>query len=104
MMLHSVVTGDIVNSTLLPPQDEKRLLKQIAQIFHDHKHEFFRGDSFQAYIADPVQALKLSLQCRTAALALQPDDSPAISDIRLSIGIGTVESPVRTLATAKGEA
>lgn len=103
-MLHAVITGDIVNSTQLKPEDEKKLLKQIATILDGHKYEFFRGDSFQAYVKDPAEALKLALQCRTAAVGIDPEAFPAISDVRVSIGLGAVESPVRTLATAKGEA
>jgi len=103
-MIHAVLTGDIVNSTLLEPSQEKKLLKLLQHILSDHKQEFFRGDSFQAYIKESSQALKIALQCRTAAIGLQPYQSPAVSDVRISIGIGQVESPVRTLATAKGEA
>ena len=103
-MIHAVLTGDIVNSTLLEPLQEKKLLKLLQHILSDHKHEFFRGDSFQAYVKESPLALKIALQCRTAAIGLQPEQSPAISDVRISIGIGQVESPVRTLATAKGEA
>ena len=103
-MIHAVLTGDIVNSTLLEPSLEKKLLKLLQHILSDHKQEFFRGDSFQAYIKESPQALRIALQCRTAAIGLQPDQSPAVSDVRISIGIGQVESPIRTLATAKGEA
>lgn len=103
-MLHAVITGDIVNSTLLDLQQEKKLLKILEHLMTDHKHEFFRGDSFQAYIKEPALALKIALQCRTAAMALEPERSPALSDVRISIGVGNVESPVRALATAKGEA
>lgn len=103
-MLPSVITGDIVNSTGLPPADEKKLIKILQEILAGHKHEFFRGDSFQAYIKESDQALRIALLCRTAAIGLLPEQSPPLSDVRVSIGIGEVESPVRTLAIAKGEA
>jgi hypothetical protein len=103
-MLHAVLTGDIVNSTLLDPQQEKKLMKILQQLLTEHKHEFFRGDSFQAYIKEPALTLRTALQCRTAAIGLNPEQAPAVSDVRVSIGIGNVESPVRVLATAKGEA
>jgi len=103
-MLPSVITGDIVNSTQLEGTQEKKLLKLLQTILSDHKHEFFRGDSFQVYIKDTAQALRICLLCRTAAIGLLPEQSPPISDVRLSIGIGSVESPVRSLATAKGDA
>jgi hypothetical protein len=103
-MHHAVLTGDIVNSTLLDSQEEKKLLKMLQHILAEHKHEFFRGDSFQAYVKESTIALRIALQCRTAAIGLNPELAPAVSDVRISIGIGNVESPVRVLATAKGEA
>ncbi len=103
-MLSSVITGDIVNSTQLDPLQEKKLLKILQEILADHKHEFFRGDSFQVYIKEAPDALKIALLCRTAAIGLEPERTPALSDVRVSIGIGKVEMPVRALATAKGEA
>ena len=103
-MIHAVLTGDIVNSTLLDQQQERKLMKMLQHLLTEHKHEFFRGDSFQAYIKDPSLALKIALQCRTAAIGLNPESTPPISDVRISIGIGAVDSPVRILATAKGEA
>jgi hypothetical protein len=103
-MLPSVITGDIVNSTKLEATQEKKLLKILQTILSEYKHEFFRGDSFQAYIKESSNALKIALLCRTAAIGLSPEEFPAISDVRVSIGIASVETPVRTLATAKGEA
>lgn len=103
-MIHAVLTGDIVNSTGLEPSLEKKLVKQLQGILANHKHEFFRGDSFQSYINEPCMALRLALLCRTAAIGLQPDQWPPLSDVRISIGLGHVDSPVSTLATAKGEA
>jgi hypothetical protein len=103
-MFHSVLTADLVNSTLLEPTREKQVLQSIKSILANHKSEFFRGDSFQVYLPKAEEALKVALLCRTSAIALQPDDSSVRSDVRISIGIGNVEGPVRELATAKGEA
>jgi hypothetical protein len=102
--MHAVLTGDIVNSTLLDKTHEQRLFSLLNLILSGHRHEFFRGDSFQAYITDPKDALKIALQCRTAAIGLDPEASTVSADVRVSIGIGNVETPVRALATAKGEA
>jgi hypothetical protein len=102
--MHAVLTGDIVNSTLLDKTREQRLFSLLNLILSGHRHEFFRGDSFQAYITDPKDALKIALQCRTAAIGLDPEASTVSADVRISIGIGNVETPVRALATAKGEA
>jgi hypothetical protein len=102
--MHAVLTGDIVNSTLLDKTHEQRLFSLLNLILSGHRHEFFRGDSFQAYITDPKDALKIALQCRTAAIGLDPEASTVSADVRVSIGIGNVETPVRALSTAKGEA
>lgn len=103
-MLHAVLTGDIVHSTLLDGLQEKKLLGELQDILSPNKYEFFRGDSFQVYLPDASQALKTAMLCRITAIALMPENSPVTTDIRISIGIGEVHAPVKTLATAKGEA
>jgi hypothetical protein len=102
-MLQAVLTGDIVNSTLMNEAREKKLANSLKEVYTDHKMEFFRGDSFQAYVKDPKQALRLALLSRTLAISLFKDDI-TVSDIRISIGLGTVHLPVRSLNTARGEA
>jgi DNA-binding NarL/FixJ family response regulator len=105
MALQAILTGDIVNSTKLNPAKEQRLMNILIDIFvkRGHKIDFFRGDSFQAYTRNPGEALRLALLSRVAAISLFKDEK-AISDIRISIGIGKVKTPVRALKTAKGEA
>ena len=102
-MIQAVLTGDIVNSTLLNEAREKKLSGSLRELYTDHKMEFFRGDSFQAYIKDPKQALRLALMSRSLTISLFKDDT-TVSDIRISIGLGTVHVPVRSLNTARGEA
>lgn len=104
MTIQAVLTGDIVNSTQLPPAGEGKLTALISGLFSGHKFEFYRGDSFQAYLKHPVKALRLALLCRTAAISLSNEDKTVLPDVRVSIGIGKVEAPIRTLKTAKGEA
>ncbi len=104
MTIQAVLTGDIVNSTGLTTAIEKKLFRVVQELFIAHKVEFFRGDSFQVYVRDPKEALKLALLSRTAAISLFKGEKLILSDIRISIGVGTVETPVKTLRTAKGEA
>ena len=104
MSLPAVITGDIVNSTKLTSVSEKRILKQLKSILLPHKHEFYRGDSFQAYIKDAAQALRIALLCRAAAMAIPAGEKNIRSDIRISVGIGTAKAPVKTLSAAKGDA
>ena len=106
MALQAILTGDIVNSTKLSPAKEKKFMNILIDIFikRGHKIDFFRGDSFQAYTKDPGDALRLALLSRVAAISLFKDEKVIVSDVRISIGIGKVKTPVRTLKTAKGEA
>lgn len=103
MATQAVITGDIVNSTRLPASKTSRLTRRIIEIFDNNKNEFYRGDSFQAYIKEPKEALRLALLCRTAAINIAKDEK-VVSDVRISIGIGNITGIVRTLKTAKGEA
>jgi hypothetical protein len=103
-MLQAVITGDIVNSTLLTEAREKKLVLALKDLFNNHKMEFFRGDSFQAYVKDPEQALRMALLARSLTISLNKDEDPIVSDVRISIGLGTVHIPVRALNTARGEA
>jgi hypothetical protein len=104
MSVKAILTCDIVNSTKLTAAKEKKLVTAIKEIFVQHKIEFFRGDSFQVFIKEPEEALKLSLLCRVAAMKLYKDQKMQIADVRISIGIGEVKQPIKVLTTAKGEA
>ena len=100
----AVITADIVNSTRLKKAEEKMLISNLSFILKSYKFEFYRGDSFQAYIPDPKQALKVVLQVRAAAKRLSSGFSSPFTDIRARIGIGNITEPVKDLKTAKGEA
>ena len=104
MSMVAVITADIVNSTRLKKAEEKMLLNNLSSILKSFKFEFYRGDSFQAYIPDSRQALKVVLQARAAAKRLSSGFSSPLADVRASIGIGNITTPVRDLKTAKGEA
>lgn len=103
--IHAVLTGDIVNSTELPSDMEAQLLKALKRVLKPYLTEFYRGDSLQVYMQEPARALRVALSCRALAISLTArEEGPALSDIRVSIGLGPVVSPVRSPGTAKGEA
>jgi hypothetical protein len=104
MPIGAVITADIANFTQLTPGNQKRLISQISSLAKSHKIEFYRGDSFQIYLKHPQEALKLILKLRTATKAVAHHSSKPVADIRAGIGIGEVDTPVRTLRTATGEA
>ena len=103
--LHAVLTGDIVNSTQLPPTAELILLERLKKTFANYITEFYRGDSFQIYMRDPVGSLRVALLARSLAVGLnESEEGPALADVRISIGIGPVVFPVMSPGTAKGKA
>lgn len=102
MGLSAVLTGDIVNSTKLTKAGEKTLLKMLTDLLQPYKFEFYRGDSFQVFSKKAHEALRIALLCRSAAISLQ--NGKQMPDIRIAIGIGEVNTPIRTLGSAKGEA
>ncbi len=105
MAIQAVITGDIVNSTKLKAAKEKKLLLMLQDVLSPYQFEFYRGDSFQVYQKSALTALKTALLCRAAAICISPgNDENIATDIRISIGIGPVKAPVKTLSNAKGEA
>ena len=104
MPIIAVITADIVNSTRLKKAEEKILISNLSTILKSYKFEFYRGDSFQAYIPDPKEALKVVLRARAAAKRLSSGFSSPFADVRSSIGIGNITTVVKDLKTAKGEA
>lgn len=105
MNLSTVITADIVNSE---PSWAKELGKRLEQTIYATqpaaKVFFYRGDSFQSYLPDPISTFRLALKLRTQAKLFEKDRPEVRTDVRMSIGIGTVELPITQLATAEGEA
>jgi hypothetical protein len=104
MSIKAILTCDIVNSTKLTPAKEKKLIAFIQTIFAGQKIEFFRGDSFQVFLKVPENAFLLALLCRVAAMKLYKEQKNPMADVRISIGLGEVKQPIKSLTTAKGEA
>lgn len=101
MAIQAVLTGDIVNSTRLGQAAEKKLLKLLSAVLQAYRYEFYRGDSFQAYIADAGAALKAALLCRAAAIGIA---GAVPADVRISIGVGKNRPPAALLGSSGGEA
>ena len=104
MAIKAVLTGDIVNSTKLGAATEKKLVKTLQQLLADYQFEFYRGDSFQVYLKEANQALQTALLCRSAAISITQGEQTIASDVRISIGIGQVNTRVLSLGATKGEA
>lgn len=99
----AVITADIVNSTRLRKSDLKKLTVLLTGIFRNCPFEFYRGDSFQAYVPDGPDALRLALLCRAGAKKLLNSEKQPITDITASIGIANVKKHVKSVSTETGE-
>ncbi len=99
-MPNAVITGDFVRSTLLQKAEESKLYKDIARITADYPYSVYRGDSFQVYIKNAAESLRIAFLIRCAARKIEQEG--ADFDIRQSIGLATQTSPVRQLPSAKG--
>ncbi len=104
MAIQVALTGDIVNSTKLKKAAGLKLQKLLHAVLANYLFEFYRGDSFQVYIKNPLEGLKTALLCRTAAMCVTKNETADLSDVRISIGIGNITAPVKALGPAKGEA
>lgn len=103
--IHAVLTGDVVNSTGLGNEVGDLLQSSLQRELSAYLVEFYRGDSFQAYLEMPEVSLRLALLCRALAIGLPTaGEEMETADLRISIGIGPVIQPVRAPGTAKGEA
>jgi hypothetical protein len=105
--IYAVITGDIVGSTKLSPKqlvDLRKTLDEAVRVFSKRNDEcvfkapeFFRGDSWQVLLNKPGAALNL-------ALLIQASFIERGVQTRAAIGIGTVASLDKTIATSTGEA
>jgi hypothetical protein len=103
--IKAVITADIVNSSLLGKGPLNALQRSIERVFNVNNilFGFYRGDSIYA-LCEANIALKTSCLLRTLAIQASKDDGEKGIDIRMAIGIGKVEEPIKDLGTAKGEA
>ena len=70
MVLHGIITGDIVASQSIKPKVRQKLFSDIAVFLKEIKktwindYETFRGDSLQCEVKSPQMALRVSLMIR----------------------------------------
>ncbi|MBN8578286.1 MAG: transcriptional regulator [Cyclobacteriaceae bacterium] len=95
-----VLTGDIINSRR---SDTKRWLKilrnELSKTGATPKNwEIYRGDSFQAEIKNPAQALHVALKLKAAIKTLKG------TDVRIAVGIGDKTYNAKTITESNGSA
>ena len=102
----AVITADIVNSSGLDKKQLDHLITRLKKILNSDKarFHFYRGDSFQCYIAEPAKAYRTALRLRVAAKEFNSTEQTAGIDLKISIGIGNIDNPVVRINAATGEA
>jgi hypothetical protein len=93
--IHAVITGDITGSSAINRDFHKTLhiiANDIKKQYNGFLFQVFRGDSFQALVRKPEDALLLSIIIR-AGLRRQSRSSSVSDawDARIAIGIGHAE-------------
>src|SRR5690554_1531637 len=98
--MHAVITGDIINSTKVDPKIWLPILKEALNKTGNSPKEWeiYRGDSFQLYINDPLFALTIAIQIKAAIKTIKA------LDVRMAIGIGTIEHISNKVTEANGPA
>jgi Icc-related predicted phosphoesterase len=97
----AVITGDIVNSSVLNEEQKKTIQEKIEHFTHESillKPRFYRGDSFQLAVK-PITALLLALRFRMEVRRLNE-----MPDLRAAIGIGQISSWNDDVLLADGSA
>src|SRR3712207_452401 len=97
IVLGAVITADIVNSTAMgsiAASELRTILEQVINANQAKFLSFYRGDSFQSYLVDPYPAYRLALILRTEAKLFENQLPNIKTDLKISIGIGSIETPV----------
>ena len=117
--MNAVITGDLVKSGSIVQGDWQRLLADLKSVFSDTenhllsqklRYEIYRGDSFQCILEKPDNALIIALLLRAKVRSFEPDRQQkkgilqAWCDVRISIGLGPVESMTAHVTESKGTA
>jgi hypothetical protein len=103
----AVITADIVNSSHLGKEDVNRLSDRLKELINANQAKFlsfYRGDSFQCYLVDPYPAYKLALKLRAETKMFLPGLPDIETDLKISLGIGGIDTPVKNINSAMGEA
>lgn len=127
-MVKAVITGDIVKSRRLTPENKTLLIDYISDAFKQWDEDFgtrselFRGDSFQCLIKETYSALRQAIIIKTYIRSFNPSDKIEMNsktrltrpkiylfphwlfDVKIAIGIGTVDYETKYNATSDGEA
>ena len=108
--IKGVITGDIIESSAIQIKYRDFLLKSIRgiadelSVIEPLRIEMFRGDSFQAVIDSPENAMKIAVLLRAGLKGHTPKECKKPWDARLSIGVGTISYHADNTVLSDGEA
>jgi len=96
----AIITGDIINSSKVNPQNWLKVLKKELNAVGKSPSvwQVYRGDSFQLQIENPEKALIHAVRIKAALKLISP------LDIRMSIGIGTKDYDAPKITESNGSA
>jgi len=116
----AVITGDIVNSSLIVKEKREHLLYALKTSFNEINREIlkepkspfeiFRGDSFQVVIKKPELSLLISLliraKLRSIIIDKKSESQPVKKswDARIAIGIGNITFNSKKVIESDGQA
>ncbi len=106
-----VITGDVIDSTLLTVVDRKRMTRSMQKLgdllaksgYRVNTQETFRGDSFQLVLNEISRAPEIALMTR-AYMRGTPLEGDQVLDVRLGIGLGPIEFKAKTQNISDGTA
>jgi|SRR5690554_2006025 len=95
--MKAVITGDIINSKSVNPEQWILMLKETLNLFGDEPKdwEIYRGDSFQIRVL-PEDALHVAVLMKATIKQFKE------LDVRMSIGIGQVEYEASKITESNG--
>lgn len=100
LIMISVITGDIINSRSATSMEWLGALKKVLKLVGETPKcwETYRGDSFQAEVTDPKQALYRAIQIKAAIKQFKG------LDVRMCIGIGDKNYQASKITESNGSA
>jgi len=112
MKIVSVITGDIVGSSLGNDRERITMLDVIESSVEEIQREldiplqleFFRGDAFQIMVESPQKALLVAILLKAVLCEKTPRDNSFVWDARIAIGVGGLTYRASSLAKSNGDA
>lgn len=96
----SVITGDIINSRKITPDQWLELFKSELNLLGKSPEywEIYGGDTFQLRVDDPLKALLIAIKLKAVIKTVKP------LDVRLAIGIGDMTYKSKRITECNGSA